>query len=137
MSTGGEQRKIGLIGLGLMGRPMGMNLLKAGYSVTVWNRTPSRADELVAAGATLAKTPREVGAASDVLITMVSDPPALEYVLWGQEEKDGALDGLKAGALTLTRAQYRRAGEEDCHGLSGKGHTISGRAGDGRRLGSA
>lgn len=102
MSTGGEQRKIGLIGLGLMGRPMGMNLLKAGYSLTVWNRTPSRADELVAAGATLAKTPREVGAASDVLITMVSDPPALESVLWGQDgQKDGALDGLKTGSIYI------------------------------------
>ncbi len=102
MSTGGEQKRIGLIGLGLMGRPMGMNLLKAGYSLTVWNRTPSRADELVAAGATLAKTPREVGAASDVLITMVSDPPALESVLWGQDgQKDGALDGLKAGSIYI------------------------------------
>ncbi|HKN23428.1 MAG TPA: NAD(P)-dependent oxidoreductase [Candidatus Acidoferrum sp.] len=102
MSTGGEQRKIGLIGLGLMGRPMGMNLLKAGYSLTVWNRTPSRADELVAAGATLAKTPREVGAACDVLITMVSDPPALESVLWGQDgQKDGALDGLKTGSIYI------------------------------------
>ena len=102
MSTGGEQRKIGLIGLGLMGRPMGMNLLRAGYSLTVWNRTPSRADELVAAGATLAKTPREVGAASDVLITMVSDPPALESVLWGQDgQKDGALDGLKTGSMYI------------------------------------
>jgi 2-hydroxy-3-oxopropionate reductase len=102
VSTGGEQRKIGLIGLGLMGRPMGMNLLRAGYSLTVWNRTPSRADELVAAGATLAKTPREVGAASDVLITMVSDPPALESVLWGQDgQKDGALDGLKTGSMYI------------------------------------
>jgi len=102
VSTGGEQRKIGLIGLGLMGRPMGMNLLKAGYSLTVWNRTPSRADELVAAGATLAKTPREVGAACDVLITMVSDPPALESVLWGQDgQKDGALDGLKTGSIYI------------------------------------
>src|SRR5437773_10373235 len=58
-------KKIGLIGLGLMGRPMGMNLIKAGHSLTVWNRTASRADELVAAGAKLAKSPQEVAAASD------------------------------------------------------------------------
>ena len=45
---------IGWIGLGLMGRPMGMNLLKAGYTLTVWNRSASRADELVGAGAKLA-----------------------------------------------------------------------------------
>ena len=52
-------KQIGLIGLGLMGRPMGMNLIKAGYALAVWNRTPSRADELVAAGAKLAKSPQE------------------------------------------------------------------------------
>ena len=102
MSTGGASRKIGLIGLGLMGRPMGMNLLKAGHSLTVWNRTPSRADELVAAGAVLARTPREVAEASDVLLTIVSDPPALESVLWGQDGKlDGALAGLKAGSTYI------------------------------------
>ena len=98
MSTAAVPQKIGLIGLGLMGRPMGMNLLKAGHSLTVWNRTPARADELVAAGAVLAKTPREVAAASDVLLSIVSDPPALESVLWG---KDGALDGLKAGSIYI------------------------------------
>lgn len=102
MSTAGVPRKIGLIGLGLMGRPMGMNLLKAGHSLTVWNRTAARADELVAAGAVLAKTPREVATASDVLLSMVSDPPALESVLWGHDGKnDGALGGLKAGSIYI------------------------------------
>ena len=71
MSTAAGQRKIGLIGLGLMGRPMGMNLLKAGHTLTVWNRTPERAKGLVAAGAKLAKTPREVAEASEVLLTIV------------------------------------------------------------------
>ena len=80
----GPGSKVGLIGLGLMGRPMGLNLLKAGFSLTVWNRTASRAESLVAAGAKLAKSPEEVAAASDVLITIVSDPPALEEVLWGK-----------------------------------------------------
>ncbi len=98
MSTVAGSRKIGLIGLGLMGRPMGMNLLKAGHTLTVWNRTPARADELVKAGAALAKTPKEVAAASDVLLTIVSDPPALESVLWGE---NGALDGLKRGSIYL------------------------------------
>ena len=98
--TSGGTRKIGLIGLGLMGRPMGMNLLKAGHPLTVWNRTASQADELVAAGAVLAKNPREVAEASEVLLTIVSDPPALESVLWGGEgKKDGALGGLKAGSI--------------------------------------
>ncbi len=98
--TSGGTRKIGLIGLGLMGRPMGMNLLKAGHPLTVWNRTASQADELVAAGAVLAKNPREVAEASEVLLTIVSDPPALESVLWGGEGKNhGALGGLKAGSI--------------------------------------
>jgi 3-hydroxyisobutyrate dehydrogenase-like beta-hydroxyacid dehydrogenase len=95
-------QKIGLIGLGLMGRPMGMNLLKAGHALTVWNRTASRAEELVAAGATLAKSPREVAIASDVLLTIVSDPPALEEVLWGHSgNEDGALGGLRAGTIYI------------------------------------
>jgi 3-hydroxyisobutyrate dehydrogenase-like beta-hydroxyacid dehydrogenase len=79
---------------------MGMNLLKAGHQLTVWNRTPERAQELVKAGAILAKTPREVAAASEFLLTIVSDPPALESVLWGHEgQNDGALAGLRAGSI--------------------------------------
>ena len=102
MSTAAAARKIGFIGLGLMGKPMAMNLLKAGHSLTVWNRTTARASELVAAGAVLAKTPREVAEASEVLITIVSDPPALESVLWGTPGKeDGALGGLKAGSIYM------------------------------------
>lgn len=89
-------KRIGLIGLGLMGRPMGMNLLKAGYALTVWNRTPSRADELVAAGAKLAESPQEVAAACDFLLTIVSDPPAIEEVLWGPR---GAMQALKSGTI--------------------------------------
>src|SRR5207302_11362993 len=91
-------KKIGLIGLGLMGRPMGMNLIKAGYSLTVWNRTSSRAGELVAAGATLAKSPQEVAASSDFLLTIVSDPPALEEILWGPS---GAMQALQRGSTYI------------------------------------
>lgn len=88
-------QKIGFIGLGLMGKPMAANLVKAGHHVTVWNRTASRAEELVAAGAKLAKSPQEVAGASDILFTIVSDPPALEEVLWGT---NGALQSLKPGS---------------------------------------
>jgi 3-hydroxyisobutyrate dehydrogenase-like beta-hydroxyacid dehydrogenase len=100
----GPGSKIGLIGLGLMGRPMGLNLLKAGYSLTVWNRTASRADSLVAAGAKLAGSPREVATTSDVLITIVSDPPALEGVLWGAAgsgQDSGALGALRPGSIYI------------------------------------
>jgi 3-hydroxyisobutyrate dehydrogenase-like beta-hydroxyacid dehydrogenase len=109
-SVSSTKAKIGLIGLGLMGRPMGLNLLKAGHPLTVWNRTASRADELLAAGATLAKSPREAAVGADVLITMVSDPPALEEVLWGSKansgdagvsESDAALPALKSGSIYI------------------------------------
>jgi 3-hydroxyisobutyrate dehydrogenase-like beta-hydroxyacid dehydrogenase len=101
-SAASSKAKVGLIGLGLMGQPIGMNLLKAGHALTVWNRTASRANELVASGAKLATSPREVAAASDVLLTIVSDPPALESVLWGADGKDSAaLAGLKPGSTYI------------------------------------
>ena len=90
--------RIGFIGLGLMGRPMTLNLLKAGFPVTVWNRTRSRTEPLAAAGAAVAATPREAAERSDVAITIVSDPPALDSVLGGA---DGVLAGLKRGSLLI------------------------------------
>jgi 3-hydroxyisobutyrate dehydrogenase-like beta-hydroxyacid dehydrogenase len=89
---------VGLIGLGLMGRPMAANLLKKGFEVTVWNRTASRAESLASQGARVAVTPRAVAAAADVLITIVSDPPAVEQVLWGDE---GVLGGLRRGSVLV------------------------------------
>ena len=94
----GPRTKVGLIGLGLMGKPMGMNLLKAGFPLTVWNRTASRADELVAAGAKFAPSPRDLAADSELVISIVSDPPALEEVLWGQ---NGAMQGLRRGSIYI------------------------------------
>jgi 2-hydroxy-3-oxopropionate reductase len=89
---------VGLIGLGLMGKPMALNLLKAGFPLVVWNRTRAKTDEVAQAGARVAASPREAAAQADVLITMVSDPPALESVLWGE---DGALAGLRRGSLLV------------------------------------
>jgi 3-hydroxyisobutyrate dehydrogenase-like beta-hydroxyacid dehydrogenase len=88
---------IGFIGLGLMGKPMAQNLLRAGFPLAVWNRTKSKADDLVRAGAKLAENPREVAEQSDVLITIVSDPPALEEVLFGS----GALQALRKGTILI------------------------------------
>ena len=89
---------VGFIGLGLMGKPMAQNVLRAGFPLVVWNRTRAKADDLVRAGAKLAAGPRELASQSDVLITIVSDPPALEEVLLGSK---GALDGLRAGSLLI------------------------------------
>jgi 3-hydroxyisobutyrate dehydrogenase-like beta-hydroxyacid dehydrogenase len=94
----GLDSKVGLIGLGLMGHPMGMNILKAGFPLTVWNRTASRANELVAAGAKLAASPRELAADSDFVISIVSDPPALEEVLWGD---NGAMQSLRRDSIYM------------------------------------
>ena len=89
---------VGLIGLGLMGKPMARNILKAGLPLVVWNRTRSRAEQLVAEGARVASSARDCAAQADVLITIVSDPPALESVLWGD---DGALAGLRKGSVLV------------------------------------
>ena len=88
---------VGFIGLGLMGKPMARNVLKAGFPLTVWNRTPAKTQDLVNAGAKLAASPREVAEASDVLITIVSDPPALEEVLFQRQ----ALSGLRRGSVLI------------------------------------
>jgi 3-hydroxyisobutyrate dehydrogenase-like beta-hydroxyacid dehydrogenase len=81
-----------------MGRPIAANLLKKGFSLTVWNRTPARAQDLVPQGARVAATPQEVAATSDVLIVIVSDPPAVEHVLWGDK---GALGSLRRGSVLV------------------------------------
>lgn len=90
--------RVGLIGLGLMGAPMGANLLKAGFPLSVWNRTAEKAQKLVAQGASLAKSPEDAAAQADILLTIVSDPPALESVLWGNQ---GALPALKKGSVLI------------------------------------
>ena len=102
---------VGFIGLGLMGKPMARNVLRAGFPLVVWNRTSAKADDLVRDGAKFAANPRDAAAQSDVLITIVSDPPALEEVLWGFKgatEKTGALDGLRSGT-NFDRLEHRIA----------------------------
>src|SRR5271168_4874445 len=89
---------VGLIGLGLMGGPMGRNLLKAGFPLVVWNRTKAKADDLVREGAKLGADPRAVAEQADVLITIVSDPTALEEVLFGAR---GAMEGLRNGSALI------------------------------------
>jgi 2-hydroxy-3-oxopropionate reductase len=89
---------IGFIGLGIMGRPMAHNLLKAGYPLIVLNRHQEVTDELAAKGARSAQTPKEVAAQCDVLITMLPDSPQVEEVITGQ---DGALEGLREGQIAI------------------------------------
>jgi 2-hydroxy-3-oxopropionate reductase len=83
---------IGFIGLGIMGRPMARNLIKAGYPLVVHNRSRAAVDELVGAGAKAATSPREVAGACDVLITMLPNSPDVEQVVLG---KDGIIEGAR------------------------------------------
>ena len=91
---------VGFIGLGIMGRGMARNLLKAGFSVRVWNRTQSRVDELAAEGAATAQDPASLAAQVDILITCVSDTPDVEAVLVG-DNPPGAIHGLRPGSLVI------------------------------------
>ena len=87
--------RIGFIGLGIMGRPMAQNLLKAGFQLTVYNRTKSPAELLVQSGATSASSPKEVAERSDLVITMVTDSEAVKEVVLGRGGvAEGAHDGL-------------------------------------------
>ncbi len=93
---------VGLIGLGLMGKPMGRNLLRAGFPLVVWNRTPGKDEELVRDGARRGASPGDVAAEADVLLTIVSDPPALEEVLWGSRgAATGALERMRPGSVLI------------------------------------
>jgi 3-hydroxyisobutyrate dehydrogenase-like beta-hydroxyacid dehydrogenase len=95
---GGMMPRIGLIGTGLMGRPMGQALLKAGFPLTIWNRTRDKAAALIEAGAAWAASPAAVAAASDVVITMVTDATAAETVICGPE---GVLEGAAPGSSLI------------------------------------
>jgi 2-hydroxy-3-oxopropionate reductase len=78
-----ERQELGFCGPGLMGAPMIRHLLRAGYAVRVWNRTPAKAEALVADGAQVAATPRELGQDADVVLLCVADAAAVEAVVFG------------------------------------------------------
>jgi len=90
--------RLGFVGLGIMGAPMARNALKAGFAVTVTNRTLDRAKPLGDAGATVMRTPREVAERSDIVITMVTSSPDVETVTFGP---DGIAAGAHEGLLAI------------------------------------
>ncbi len=107
-------KRIGFIGLGLMGGGMSMNLLRAGFPLTVWNRTPSKMNPLLDAGAEGAGSPREVAEKSDVVVDIVTDSPDVEEVLLGPE---GVIHGARPGTVvidmsTISPSVTRRIAEE-------------------------
>jgi len=90
--------RIGFIGLGIMGRPMVRNLLRAGFSVTVWNRSRPGIEGAVGDGAAQAENPREVAERSDIVITMVEDSPDVEQVALGP---GGIIEGAHPGLVHI------------------------------------
>jgi 3-hydroxyisobutyrate dehydrogenase-like beta-hydroxyacid dehydrogenase len=90
--------QVGFIGLDNMGSAMAANLLAAGHALTVYNRTPAKADILVAKGSRLAKTPADA-AQGEIVITMLADDHAIEQVVFGEH---GILEALAPGAIHLS-----------------------------------
>ncbi len=90
--------RIGFIGLGIMGSGMAMNVLRAGFPLTVWNRTPAKATPLAAAGAAVANTPAELAAASDIVVICISDTADVEAVILGPQ---GVIEGARPGSLVI------------------------------------
>ncbi|MGO9206398.1 MAG: NAD(P)-dependent oxidoreductase [Candidatus Limnocylindrales bacterium] len=90
--------RVGFVGLGTMGAAMAANLVRAGYPLHVWNRTPGRSGPLVGAGAVVAQSPRELAAAVDIVVICVSDTPDVEAVLFGVE---GVVHGARPGTLVI------------------------------------
>jgi 2-hydroxy-3-oxopropionate reductase len=88
--------KVGFIGLGIMGKPMSRNLIKAGHQVVVYDIVPESVAAMAAAGASAGKSAKDVAARSDITITMVPDGPEVEAAVLGPE---GALEGATSGAI--------------------------------------
>ena len=91
-------RPIGFIGLGLMGKPMALNLVRAGFAVRVLSRSPQPVEELVAAGAESASLPSDLASQCDVIITMLPDGPDVRAVLSGP---NGLFEGLRPGSVIV------------------------------------
>ena len=90
--------RIGFIGLGIMGRPMGLNLIKATYPLSVYARRPDMMEALAHQGATACESPQEVASQSDVIITMVSDTPDVEHVILGEK---GIIHGAQSDSVVI------------------------------------
>jgi 3-hydroxyisobutyrate dehydrogenase len=131
------EKKVGFIGLGIMGIPMVRNLMKAGFEVTVYNRTTAKVEKMAAEGAKKAGSPKEVAAKNTIIITMVSDTPDVESVILGE---NGIIEGIRPDAVVIdmstispeaTRKMAKKLAEKKAHMLDapvsgGEGGAIAG-----------
>ncbi|WP_433228212.1 NAD(P)-dependent oxidoreductase [Actinomadura formosensis] len=112
---------VGFIGLGVMGRPMALNLARAGTSLIVWNRTPARTEALRAAGAAVASSPAEVCRSADVVLLMLADGPAIDAVLGrGTPGFTANVAGRVIVHMGTTSPGYSRDLEADVRAATGR-----------------
>jgi len=116
------KESIGFIGTGIMGKPMARNLLKAGYPVTVHNRTKSKARDLLSQGAAWAAAPAEAAADSEIVITCVTDTPDVESVLLGE---NGVIEKARPGLICVDMSTISPAATKEMgRTLEAKGVTL-------------
>jgi len=111
--TGAErsaEKRVGFAGLGTMGSAMAANLARAGFALTVWNRTPGRAEPLLALGAVEADSPRDLARDSEVVVTCLTDSPQVGEVVFGP---DGLAEGFGAGSLLVDCSTISPASARD------------------------
>jgi 2-hydroxy-3-oxopropionate reductase len=104
--------RIGFIGLGIMGKPMARNLMKAGHELVVHNRSRGAVEELAREGATPARSSKEAAEKSDLVITMLPDSPDVELVVFGP---DGVLEGIRPGMLFVDMSTIAPATARKVH----------------------
>lgn len=92
------KKKLGFIGLGIMGKPMAKNLLKAGFSIVAYDLNKDAVEDVVKAGALAASSSKEAAGKAEVIITMLPDSPDVKEVILG---KDGVLEGIKPGSIVI------------------------------------
>jgi len=107
-----DRDRIGFIGLGIMGKPMALRLVRAGFPLTVHNRSREAVDELAGEGAEAATSPREVAERSDVVVTMLPDSPDVEAVVLGAE---GVIEGVTDGMLLIDMSTIAPATTRQVH----------------------
>lgn len=104
--------RVGYIGLGTMGAPMAMNILKAGFPLTVYNRTPSKATLLLEAGAYWAETPAEVASRTEIVFTNLSDTPDVLQILFGA---NGVIEGAHPGMILIDNSTIKPAASREIY----------------------
>lgn len=121
--------RVGFIGLGTMGKPMARNLIRAGYPLTVHNRSRGAVEELAKEGAQTATSPKEVAASSDIIITVLPDSPDVEVVVTGEQ---GIFEGARPGMLVIDMSTIspvvarRLAGDAQTRGVDMLDAPVSG-----------